>query len=104
MDRQGGDRTSRRGIGVRGSLDVDLYREVAREVAEDELRRAAATDVGDWFRFEIGGGTPMGDHAVRLRVNAVMVPRPGSSFTSTSSGRIVRMTGQPEDVPPWRAG
>ena len=45
-----------RNIGVRGSLDVDLYREAAREVAEEELRRAAAAAIGDWFRFEIGGG------------------------------------------------
>ena len=43
-----------RDLGMRGSLDVDLYREVGREVAETDLRRAAALDVGDWFRFEVG--------------------------------------------------
>ncbi len=93
-----------RGIGVRGSLDVDLYREVAREVAEDELRRAAATDVGDWFRFEIGGGTPMGDHAVRLRVNAVIGATTWVEFHVDLVGSDRRMTGQPEDVPPLARG
>ena len=29
-----------RDLGVRGSLDIDLYRAVAREVAESDLRRA----------------------------------------------------------------
>ena len=31
-----------RDIGVRGTLDIDLYREVAREIAETDLRQAAA--------------------------------------------------------------
>ena len=31
-----------RDIGVRGSLDVDIYRKAAREVAEADLRRAEA--------------------------------------------------------------
>jgi len=60
----------------------------------------AATDVGDWFRFEIGGGNADGrPRRPGFGSTRSSVPRPGSSFTSTSSGRIVRMTGQPEDVP-----
>jgi hypothetical protein len=43
-----------RDIGVRGSLDVDLYRDVSRDVAESDLRHAVTADIGDWFRFEIG--------------------------------------------------
>lgn len=31
-----------RDLGVRGTLDIDLYRQAAREVAEADLRRAAA--------------------------------------------------------------
>jgi hypothetical protein len=34
-----------RDIGVRGTIDIDLYREVAREIAETDLRRAAARAV-----------------------------------------------------------
>jgi hypothetical protein len=37
-----------------GTIDIDLYRQVAREIAEADLRRAAALEIGDWFRFEIG--------------------------------------------------
>jgi len=36
-----------RDIGVRGTIDIDVYREVAREIAERDLRRAAALDIGD---------------------------------------------------------
>ncbi|OGO53632.1 MAG: hypothetical protein A2Z32_13585 [Chloroflexi bacterium RBG_16_69_14] len=36
-----------RGIGVRGTIDVDIYRERARELAEAELREAARQ--GDRF-------------------------------------------------------
>jgi hypothetical protein len=38
-----------RDIGVRGTVDVDVYRAAAREAAEAELRAAAARSIGDWF-------------------------------------------------------
>src|SRR5438132_4554859 len=43
-----------RDLGVRGSLDIDVYRAVTQPIAEADARRAAALDIGDWFRFEIG--------------------------------------------------
>ena len=43
-----------RDIGVRATVDIDMYRATARDVAEADLRQAAARDIGDWFRFEIG--------------------------------------------------
>jgi hypothetical protein len=43
-----------RDIGVRGSLDIDLYRAKAANAAEADLRVTASRDIGDWFRFEIG--------------------------------------------------
>src|SRR2546426_9637913 len=61
-----------RDLGVRGSLDVDVYREVARDVAEADLRAAADRDLGDWFRFEIGAAAMTGDRAVRLPAKAVV--------------------------------
>ena len=61
-----------RDLGVRGSLDVDVYREVARDVAEADLRAAADRDLGDWFRFEIGAAAITGDRAARLPVKAVI--------------------------------
>ena len=60
-----------RGIGVRGTIDVDIYRERARELAEAELREAASQDIGDWFSFELGPGRAVAtDAAVRIPVTA----------------------------------
>ena len=93
-----------RDIGVRASLDVDLYREVAWEIAEVELRRAAVADIGDWFRFEIGGGIDIGNHSVRLSVNATIGATTWVEFHVDLVGSDLRMTGQPEDVPPLARG
>src|ERR1700683_1930004 len=34
-----------RDLGVRGSLDIDLYRDVAREIAEFDIRRGGGNDL-----------------------------------------------------------
>ncbi len=52
-----------RDLGVRATIDIDLFRNAAREVAEAELRAAARQDIGDWFRFEVGGTRPVADAA-----------------------------------------
>lgn len=61
-----------RNIGVRATIDIDIHRNTARELAEAELRAAAVRGIGDWFGFEIG--TPRGPahaaSAVRLPVTA----------------------------------
>jgi hypothetical protein len=93
-----------RDLGVRGSLDIDLYREVAWEVAESDLRRAAATDIGDWFRFEIGAASVIGTDAVRLPVDAIIGATTWAAFHVDLVGADLRMTGQPEDVPPLARG
>lgn len=91
-----------REIGVRGSLDVDVYRESAREVAEAELRQAAGRDIGDWFRFEIKAAQPAADGAVgvRLPVKAYIGATIWAEFHVDLVGSDLRMTGEPEDVPP----
>lgn len=91
-----------RDIGVRGSLDVDVYRETAREVAEQELREAAANDIGDWFRFELGPGQPASDVAggTRIPVAAYVGATIWVEFHIDLVGSDLRMTGQPEEVPP----
>ena len=93
-----------RGLGVRGSLDIDAYREVAREVAEADLRRAATTDLGDWFRFELGPGSAIGNDAVRVPVRAIIGATTWVEFHVDLLGADLRMTGQPEDVPPLARG
>jgi hypothetical protein len=90
-----------RDIGVRGTLDIDLYREVAREAAVADLREAAALDLGDWFRFEIGPPRPLVDTGgVRLPVKASVGNTEWAAFHVDLVGEDLRMTGEPEDVPP----
>lgn len=91
-----------RDIGVRGSLDIDVYREKAREVAEAELREAAARDIGDWFRFELGPSQNSTDGAkgTRIPIKAYVGATLWAPFHVDLVGSDLRMTGQPEEVPP----
>lgn len=91
-----------RDIGVRGTIDIDVYRAREREVAEAELRDAASRDVGDWFRFEIGPSRPVADGAVgiRLPVTAYVGETVWVQFHVDLVGTDLRMTGEPDDVPP----
>jgi hypothetical protein len=90
-----------RDLGVRASLDIDVYREGEREVVEAELREAASRDIGDWFRFEIGPRRVVSDGAagVRLPVTAYIGETVWASFHVDLVGADVRMTGQPENMP-----
>lgn len=90
-----------RGIGVRATIDVDIYRERARQDAEAELREAAARDIGDWFRFELGPGRAVAtDAALRIPVTAYVGTAVWASFHVDLVGSDIRMTGQPDAVPP----
>ena len=91
-------------LGVRGSLDVDVYREVTREVAEHDLRAAAYRDLGDWFRFEIGGASVTGNHAMRIPVKAMIGATAWVEFHVDLVASDLRMTGHPDDVPPVARG
>jgi hypothetical protein len=93
-----------RDFGVRGTLDIDLFLEAEREAAENELRLAAAIDVGDWFSFEIGGRTPISNNAVRLPVDGRIGTTTWLAFHVDLVGSDIRMTGQPEAVPPLARG
>lgn len=91
-----------RDIGVRASIDIDVYRAKALEIAEAELREAAARDIGDWFRFDIGPSQPAGDGspAVRLPVAAFVGQAEWARFHVDLVGSDIVMTGTPDDVPP----
>lgn len=90
-----------RGIGVRATIDVDIYRERARELAEAELREAVSRDIGDWFRFELGPGRAVAsDAAMRIPVTAYVGTATWASFHVDLVGSDMRMTGQPDNVPP----
>ena len=90
-----------RDIGVRATIDIDVYLPAVREVAEAELRQAVEMDIGDWFRFEIGGPRPVADTGgVRLPVTAFVGNTRWAAFHVDLVGTNLRMTGEPEDVPP----
>lgn len=90
-----------RDIGVRGTIDIDLYRDVAGEIADADLRQAAAVDIDDWFRFEIGQPRPLaGTGGARLPVRAFVGNTEWAAFHVDLVGQDLRMTGDPEDVPP----
>ena len=89
-----------RDIGVRATIDIDVYREAARDEAEADLRRAAARDIGDWFRFEIGAPRSIADtNGVRLPMTAFVGISVWTAFHVDLIGADRRMTGNPEDVP-----
>ena len=91
-----------REIGVRASIDIDVYRAKALEIAETELREAAVRDIADWFRFEVGPSQPAGDGspAVRLPVIAFVGQAEWARFHVDLVGSDIVMTGTPDDVPP----
>lgn len=91
-----------RDIGVRATIDIDVYREAAQDVAEADLRAAAAKDIGDWFAFEIGAARSVADAAagVRVPVTAYIGTAVWASFHVDLVGSDLRMTGEPEAVPP----
>lgn len=91
-----------RDLGVRATNDIDVFLRVALETAQAQLREAATRDIGDWFRFEIGASGPAGEgsDALRLPVTAYIGPNVWQRFHVDLSGESLRMTGQPDDVPP----
>lgn len=90
-----------RDLGVRATIDIDVYRNIGREVAERELRGAVGRDIGDWFRFDVGPGRTVSDGAngTRLPVTAFVGTTPWAQFHVDLVGSEVTMTGEPDDVP-----
>jgi hypothetical protein len=91
-----------REIGVRATVDIDVFREAQRDVAEAGLREATGLDLGDWFRFELGPPQTLSEAAggVRFPVDAYIGPTVWASFHIDLVGSDIRMTSEPEDVPP----
>ncbi len=89
-----------REIGVRATIDIDLYRAIDSDSAEASLRAAAQTDIGDWFVFEVGPTRAAGDAASarRLPVTARVGNTIWASFHVDIAGPDLRMTGRPERV------
>ncbi len=91
-----------REIGVRGTIDIDVYRPKPLDVAEAELRHCSSRDLGDWFRFEIGPHRVASDGArgIRLPVTAHVATAVWVRFHVDLFGNELRITGEPDDVSP----
>jgi hypothetical protein len=100
LGRQRSNRAHGTELGTRGTLDIDLYREISLATAEADLRHAAAADIGDWFRFDVGAATPVGNVGARLPVISVIGTTTWAGFHVDLIGPGLRMTGKPEHVPP----
>lgn len=90
-----------RDIGVRATIDIDVFRNIARETAERELGEAARRDLGDWFRFEVGSPRAVraGASGTRLPIKAYIGTTMWANFHVDLVGSEVTMTGDPEKVP-----
>jgi len=90
-----------RELGVRATIDIDLYRDTAVAAAERELREAVAADLGDWFTFELGPSRSIRDgmDARRVPIEALIGPTVWVSFHVDLVGAGVTMTGEPDEVP-----
>jgi hypothetical protein len=91
-----------RDLAVRETVDVDVYRSATLHQAVADLRAAAQQDIRDWFRFEIGPGRPVsaGGAGVRLPVTVFIGATEWCTFRVDLVGSEIRITGQPEQVPP----
>jgi Nucleotidyl transferase AbiEii toxin, Type IV TA system len=89
-----------RDLGVRASIDIDVYRAKSVDAAEADLREAAGRDAGDWFRFEIGPRGAVADGAVgiRLPVTAYVGTTAWAQFHVDLVGADLTMVGEPDAV------
>lgn len=92
-----------RKVSVRHTIDIDIYRAGAIADVERQVRQAAALDIGDWMRFEIGPAvkiTANGAQAARVKVKAYIGTKIWAPFQIDIVAAGVLMTGSPDPVPP----
>lgn len=91
-----------RGLAVRATLDIDVFRAVTQEVAEADLRIAADMDIGDRFRFEVGAAQPVSGvtGGIRLPVTAYVGTTSWCAFHVDLVGAGIQLLGEPEHAAP----
>lgn len=91
-----------RGLAVRATLDIDVFRAVTQEVAEADLRKAAGMSIGDQFRFEVGAAQPVSavTGGIRLPVTAYVGTTLWCAFHVDLVGAGIQLLGEPEHAGP----
>lgn len=89
-----------RGIAVRHTLDIDVYRDAEVQEAVASLRRAANLDLGDWMTFRLGQTTTIeaGSQAARVPVEVSIGVSVWTRFHVDVVGSGLHMTGTPESA------
>lgn len=87
-----------RGIAVRHTLDIDVYRDAEVQEAVASLRRAADLDLGDWMTFRLGRSTTIeaGSMGARVPVEVSIGVSVWTRFHVDVVGSGLHMTGTPE--------
>lgn len=92
-----------RRVSVRHTIDIDVYRAGEINDVERQLRDAAALDIGDWMRFEVGPTVRVvaaGAQAARLRARSFIGTKPWAAFQVDIVADGIQMTGRPDAVRP----
>jgi hypothetical protein len=92
-----------RRLAVRHTIDLDVYRAGTLRDIDRDLRRAAALDIGDGMRFDVGPSRTIlaaGTDGARLPVTASIGTRTWAQFHVDAVADGIRMTGRPDPVPP----
>lgn len=92
-----------RRVSVRHTLDLDVYRAGAIADVERQVREAAALDIGDWVRFEVGESLRVraaGAQAARAKVSSYIGNKIWAPFQIDMVADGVEMTGVPDSVAP----
>jgi len=92
-----------RKVSVRHTIDIDVYRAGTIGEVERQVRDAAALELGDWMRFEVGASTRVqaaGAQAARLKMKAFIGTKVWAAFQVDLVADGILMTGEPDTVPP----
>ncbi|SDT81071.1 nucleotidyl transferase AbiEii/AbiGii toxin family protein [Actinoplanes derwentensis] len=92
-----------RRVSARHTIDVDVYRAGAIADVERQLRLAAALDIGDWMRFEVGPAARIraaGAQAAQVRVRSFIGTKVWTAFQVDIVADGVEMSAEPDSVPP----
>lgn len=90
-----------RRISARHTLDIDIYRPGHIHDVEQRMRAAAALDIGDWMRFDIGQTVNIQAHGadgLRAKVSSFIGTALWAAFQIDMVADGMLMTGTPDAV------